>query len=70
MSDLCPRRYFGVCRGGVSVSDLCRRNYIGDIAVISAFAEEVSSGAVPKSCQVDPSSPQLCWRLQRRCQCE
>ena len=52
------------------MSDLCRRNYIGVIAVILAFAEEVSSGAVPKSCQVDPSSPQLCWRLQRRCQCE
>ena len=34
MSDLCPRRYIGVCRGGVSVSDLCRRNYIGVIAVI------------------------------------
>ena len=34
MSDLCPRRYIGVCRGGVSVSELCRRNYIGVIAVI------------------------------------
>ena len=52
------------------MSDLCPRSYIGVIAVVVAFAEEVSSGVVPKSCQVDPSSPQLCWRLQRRCQSE
>ena len=44
-------------RRGVCVSDLCPRSYIGVIAVILAFAEEVSSGVVPKSCQVDPSSP-------------
>ena len=25
MSDLCRRSYTGVCRGGVCVSDLCRR---------------------------------------------
>ena len=29
-----------------------------------------ASGVVPKSCQVDASSPQLYWRLQRRCLCE
>ena len=29
MSDLCRRRYIGVCRGGVSVTDVCRRSYIG-----------------------------------------
>ena len=49
-----PQFYFGVCRGGVCVSDLCRRSFIGvcragvrvsDLhrgSFILVFAEEVS----------------------------
>ena len=29
MSDLCRRRYTGVCRGNVNVTDLCRRSHFG-----------------------------------------
>ena len=29
MRYLCRGSYMGVCRGGVSASDLCRRSYFG-----------------------------------------
>ena len=56
MSDPCRRSFVGVCRGGVSVRDLWRRNFVGvsqevsvsvicAAAVIWVFAQEVSVSA-------------------------
>ena len=69
MRVICRRRYTGVCRGFVCVSDLCRRIYIGlcrggvCAAVILVFAEEVSVRCLCRSyislwrggvCETDP----------------
>ena len=50
------RIYFGVCRGGVSVSDLCRCSY-------NWFLQR-------KCLCVWSAASHLYWRLQTRCLCE
>ena len=54
---------------------VCVRNHRQPSATVCGDAVRLStvasaSGVVPKACQVDSFSPQLYWRLQRRCLCE
>ena len=51
------------------------RNRLQPFATVCVSAIRLStvasaSGVVPKSCQVNSSSLQLYWRLQRMCLCE
>ena len=55
LKDLCRCSSIGVCRGGVSVSDLWCRNIIGVCRVICVKSEcptRVSTYAVLQECQI------------------
>ena len=61
------------CWGGVCVSDLCRRIYIG-VCRGGVCVSDLSPqffGRFQRRCLSEwPVSPQFYWRLQRRCLCE
>ena len=70
--------------GGVGVR-LCSRKVVSVFATVRNRSQPSATvcvravrlstvasapGVIPKACQVDSWSPQLYWRLQRRCLCE